>query len=431
MTEIMILLEQMFKISDEAEIIYYTEFSEVITDNNRTILQDKMLHNTPLMPYDSYNFELSKYENVVNFQRSIIENKTPRTWFQQAQPNLLLRYQIAHEVGCTHYISHVKLQCGQCQKQYSCKRCHDDENDHLFTICSKITCVYCDLEQQIPDSTSRPHICECGKILFNYCCKSCNIFTFTNQLKPAYHCAHCNVCEIGLPHLKQHCTACNSCFTFEHKCASNITCSICQEPLFNSTDGRVQLPCGHSLHRTCRLQLLNSQNVKCPECRKLIFTGPQQNAFERIYLHKYLNEIIPPIWENKFVSAVCNECNCKFLAQQHPVGYRCIDCLSFNTALIGTFTDQIQAEKTIQEQNQQLIQRNVQVLRPIINDLEFYRRFFCQKFKIEFEQLIVQIGLEGKTRETQLIGLDRLFRMYSEGMNVEMARAVLYHSGII
>ena len=193
---------------------------------------------------------------------------------------------------------------------------------------------------------------QCDLQLFNQSCLTCNIFCFlSKQLQPSYHCEQCDKCEIGVSGYKQHCQKCRCCFiNFQkHVCISDQICPICQDQIQGCQDGVVQLPCGHYLHKTCRVQLLEAQDVKCPICRKLLLSGQQRAAFDAVGEQKYLTEILPPVWEDYLVWASCNECSHRFVTQQHLVPCRCVnvECLSWNTTFRNPF--QIQNENDLEE----------------------------------------------------------------------------------
>lgn len=95
--------------------------------------------------------------------------------------------------------------------------------------------------------------------------------------------------------------------------------------------------------------MIRSDNFRCPSCRVLVVTGSMREAYENFYKEKYLSEIVPPIWENKFVYVLCNECGNQFLAHQHPIGYRCTNpiCLTFNTTQQVSYTGPVDEAKRI------------------------------------------------------------------------------------
>eukprot|EP00703_Trepomonas_sp_PC1_P001926 JAP94680.1 CHY zinc finger domain-containing protein [Trepomonas sp. PC1] len=351
---------------------------------------------------------------------------------------LFVRYHTGEAIGCEHYISNVALFCEECQQWFNCKRCHDEiVESHKMKPYGQIQCYQCGLIQNPQE------LCQqCDLQLYNYACERCNIFCFlSNSLSPCYHCEKCNQCEVGIEMYKTNCQNCNKCFiNFQkHICLKDQVCPICQDGFENSQDGMIILPCGHYIHRTCRLQLLESQDVKCPICRKLILTGEAKQAYELVCEQKYLEEILPPVWENKFIWATCNECHQRFLAQQHPVGYRCanIECLSWNTTYQEASTSSVSdCRVMMQIQNTLLEESGITLIKPVVNDFQFYERFFCAKFEKEINQqkklfeesfdcFLRLLGIQNQSREYQLVILNKMFRAFYEGIDLASLQAVL------
>ncbi|GFP58397.1 uncharacterized RING finger protein C2F3.16 [Trichoderma asperellum] len=79
-------------------------------------------------------------------------------------------------LGCEHYERNVKLQCSTCKKWYTCRFCHDANEDH--TLIRKDTknmlCMLCATPQKASDLwENRPN-------------------------KPIYHCNDCGICRRGM-----------------------------------------------------------------------------------------------------------------------------------------------------------------------------------------------------------------------------------------
>lgn len=97
-------------------------------------------------------------------------------------------------LGCQHYERNVKLQCSTCKKWYTCRFCHDAQEDH--TLIRKDTknmlCMLCATPQRASD------ICiNCGEMTAQYYCDICKLWE-NRQSKPIYHCADCGICRRGM-----------------------------------------------------------------------------------------------------------------------------------------------------------------------------------------------------------------------------------------
>lgn len=97
-------------------------------------------------------------------------------------------------LGCQHYERNVKLQCSTCYKWYTCRFCHDAQEDHslIRKETGNMLCMLCGTSQKASD------ICvKCGVIAAQYYCNICKLWE-NRQSKPIYHCSDCGICRRGL-----------------------------------------------------------------------------------------------------------------------------------------------------------------------------------------------------------------------------------------
>lgn len=96
-------------------------------------------------------------------------------------------------LGCQHYERNVKLQCFTCKKWYTCRFCHDAQEDHALIRkeTRNMLCMLCATPQRASD------ICiNCGETAAQYYCNICKLWE-NRQSKPIYHCADCGICRRG------------------------------------------------------------------------------------------------------------------------------------------------------------------------------------------------------------------------------------------
>jgi RING finger/CHY zinc finger protein 1 len=186
---------------------------------------------------------------------------------------------------CNHYNIQCSIESKCCNKNYSCKRCHDMNESHKINKNSTnitIICTLCEHRQKMQNE------CENCMIKFaEYYCEKCCLFS---HIKDCFHCDECNECKLGKQIDFFHCNNCNCCLHISllnsHECVSNRldnNCSICMEKLENNSE-LFLLKCGHLLHKNCFDQykenyLNNSNNsnnsnilfdgLKCPLCSKI------------------------------------------------------------------------------------------------------------------------------------------------------------------
>ncbi|ROW17106.1 hypothetical protein VPNG_01110 [Cytospora leucostoma] len=177
-------------------------------------------------------------------------------------------------LGCVHYRRNVKLQCATCEKWYTCRLCHDAAEEHTLPrmLTKYMLCMLCGHPQKAGDTCVH-----CGESAAQYYCNICKLWS-DDVNKPIYHCDDCGICRVGHGLDKDffHCKTCRACIsitqTNDHKCierATDADCPICGENMFASPKTVIFMECGHSIHRACFNQYMNS-SYKCPICSKSI-----------------------------------------------------------------------------------------------------------------------------------------------------------------
>lgn len=286
---------------------------------------------------------------------------------------------------CEHYpykkCGNFKFSC--CNSRAECIRCHN-END-LYNlhpvILDLITCNNCSLEQAPSEKCIN---LECNiKFSKNYC-TICNIWSE----KDMYHCKDCGICRIGKEDSSFHCHNCKSCFQTKdhsiHKCVSipynDQVCGYCLKNIYNSQHKSFPLICNHVVHQSCYKNAIESDQYKCPLCKKTVcnvdwnhikflisiqpmpeediisgdivevnsiknvlfrvidvldnnmlkgelFEIETNNKIDVILKNKILNK------KNKKVEIYCNDCCKRSYTTFHYLGNECMKCNSFNTNL--------------------------------------------------------------------------------------------------
>lgn len=113
------------------------------------------------------------------------------------------------QLGCPHYKRNVKIQCAECSKWYTCRLCHDAEEDHTLPrrLTKHMLCMLCGHLQKASDTCVK-----CGESAAQYYCGICKLWS-DDVNKPIYHCDECGICRVGHGLDKDffHCKVC-SCF---------------------------------------------------------------------------------------------------------------------------------------------------------------------------------------------------------------------------
>lgn len=99
----------------------------------------------------------------------------------------------AASLGCRHYKRNVKVQCFLCSRWYSCRRCHDDEEDHRLDRrkTRNMLCMLCRTPQPAAQDCR-----SCGECAAWYYCDICKLWD-DDSSKKIYHCLDCGICRMG------------------------------------------------------------------------------------------------------------------------------------------------------------------------------------------------------------------------------------------
>lgn len=96
-------------------------------------------------------------------------------------------------LGCKHYMRNVKIQCDACKRWYTCRHCHDENENHLLNVKSiqNMLCMLCNHPQ-----TAGQYCSNCGELTASYYCEICKLWE-NDPNKRIYHCEDCGICRRG------------------------------------------------------------------------------------------------------------------------------------------------------------------------------------------------------------------------------------------
>ncbi|KAG6159717.1 hypothetical protein E4U24_002269 [Claviceps purpurea] len=273
-------------------------------------------------------------------------------------------------LGCQHYERNVKLQCFTCKKWYTCRFCHDAQEDHALvrTETRNMLCMLCGTPQKASEMCIN-----CGEISAHYYCSICKLWE-NRKTKPIYHCNDCGICRRGLGLGKDffHCKTCRACITTSiqssHKCIERSTdcdCPICGDYMFTSPKPVVFMPCGHSIHKRCYDQHMRV-SYKCPICNRSL--ANMESQFRNLDV-AILSQPMPPEFRDTRATVLCNDCSGKCVVRYHWLGLKCSICQSYNTVELqihGNGNPELQtaaerAELALNAQTQQQQQQQQQI----------------------------------------------------------------------
>ncbi|KAF5022971.1 hypothetical protein F66182_4969 [Fusarium sp. NRRL 66182] len=257
-------------------------------------------------------------------------------------------------LGCQHYERNVKLQCFTCKKWYTCRFCHDANEDHnlIRTETRNMLCMVCTTPQKASDMCIN-----CGEISAHYYCNICHLWE-NRQSKPIYHCNDCGICRRGLGLGKDffHCKTCRACISTSiegsHKCIERSTdcdCPICGEYLFTSPRPVVFMTCGHSIHKKCYEQHMKV-SYKCPICNKSLTNMESQFRNLDVAIQ---TQPMPPEFRDTTAVILCNDCSGKSTVRYHWLGLKCSICQSYNTVELNIIGgERLSAQPSMNDEGQ-------------------------------------------------------------------------------
>ncbi|XP_039276145.1 RING finger and CHY zinc finger domain-containing protein 1 [Nilaparvata lugens] len=219
-----------------------------------------------------------------------------------------------------------------CNKFYTCRFCHDENEDHSLNRkeVTELVCIGCSTRQKV-----QPKCENCSTSFGRYVCLTCKLFD--DEDKQQWHCEGCGICRIGGKEKYFHCLKCNMCLPItlqnNHKCVENVSrspCPICLEDIHTSRISSHIPECGHLMHRTCYRELVQSGHYACPICQKslLDMSGLWEHLDEEVAA-----TLMPDEYSNYFVDILCKDCHEETNIKFHVVGLKCSKCGSYNTCL--------------------------------------------------------------------------------------------------
>lgn len=119
------------------------------------------------------------------------------------------------------FSSFLSLQTPCCNKVYTCRFCHDEQETHTVNRkeVTELICVLCDTRQPVQATCQKCH-CHFGK----YTCLECNLFD--DEDKNQYHCDGCGICRVGGRDRFFHCAKCNMCLPIQLQNGHTVRISI-------------------------------------------------------------------------------------------------------------------------------------------------------------------------------------------------------------
>ncbi|XP_038680803.1 E3 ubiquitin-protein ligase MIEL1 [Tripterygium wilfordii] len=247
------------------------------------------------------------------------------------------------EFGCDHYKRRCKIRAPCCNQVFSCRLCHNeatsslsdpkDRHEIVRHDIKQVICLLCNTEQEVAQVCSN-----CGEKMGEYFCGICKFYD-DDISKGQFHCDDCGICRVGGRDNYFHCKKCGACYMVglrdNHSCLENSMrnyCPVCYEYLFDSVEVSRVMKCGHTMHDTCFLKMIQQNQYRCPICSKTLFD--MSNQWTR--LEAEIEAVEMPEEYKYEVSILCNDCNTTSKVSFHIFGHKCQQCNSYNTRRVSS-----------------------------------------------------------------------------------------------
>lgn len=242
--------------------------------------------------------------------------------------------------GCSHYRRRCKIRAPCCDEIFDCRHCHNeaknsieidplDRHDIPRHEIEKVICSSCNTEQAV-----QQYCIQCGVCMGKYFCSKCKFFD-DDVSKNQYHCDECGICRTGGAENFFHCSKCGCCYSTmlkdSHSCvekAMHHNCPVCFEFLFETTKDITVLPCGHTIHLECVMEMERHYQYSCPVCSKSYCD--MSRVWQRLD-REIASTPMPQVYQNKMVWILCNDCGETSEVNYHIVAHKCVKCNSYNT----------------------------------------------------------------------------------------------------
>ncbi|VDI18316.1 RING finger and CHY zinc finger domain-containing protein 1 [Mytilus galloprovincialis] len=224
------------------------------------------------------------------------------------------------DLGCQHYKRKCKLLAPCCNRDYFCRICHDEKENHVLDRHSvkKVVCAKCEEVQEKHEKCTK-----CDIVFGKYFCSFCSLFD--DEDKKQFHCQGCGLCRVGGRENFFHCETCDMCLALDlkdqHKCivkSSRSNCAVCLEDLHTSRIEAHIPQCGHLIH----------SNYACPICGESMLNMKEiwENLDEEV-----ANCQMPDEYKDYHIQILCRDCHKESNVVFHVLGSKCSECGSYNT----------------------------------------------------------------------------------------------------
>lgn len=232
--------------------------------------------------------------------------------------------------GCQHYKCRCAYISPCCGKEYVCRVCHDDAENHEINrfLVTHIVCLLCKHKQLVNRNCE-----ECGIEFGAYFCAVCRMFDDND--KKQFHCDKCGICRVGGRENFFHCDKCDICLDNSlkdsHTCIEKVSrdnCPVCYDDLHSSRKQLAVFPCGHICHKKCRNGLLTTGHYSCPLCCQSI---GDMKAWWAEMDKEIENTPMPEEYIHVKHWILCRDCHQVSQTAFHVLGLKCLPCGSYNT----------------------------------------------------------------------------------------------------
>ncbi|PHU06299.1 hypothetical protein BC332_22788 [Capsicum chinense] len=244
----------------------------------------------------------------------------------------------AGNYGCAHYRRRCKVRAPCCDEIFDCRHCHNDSKNALdvdplrrhdlprhdvkrvsFQCLGLKSFAHCVIPNRMFNKRASNVGFAWGSTFAQSATSSTMMFRRINTTVINVESAEC----------------CYSTSLKEsHTCierAMHHNCPVCFEYVFDTTKNVISLPCGHTMHLECVLQMEGYFQYSCPLCSRSYCD--MSSIWEQLD-QEVASTPMPEMYQNKMVWILCNDCAVTSEVNFHIVALKCPSCKSYNTKQI-------------------------------------------------------------------------------------------------
>nr|GMD46153.1 E3 ubiquitin-protein ligase MIEL1-like [Ipomoea batatas] len=211
--------------------------------------------------------------------------------------------------GCSHYMRRCKIRAPCCDEIFDCRHCHNEAKKLIHS--SGMTFL---------DMKSKGSFVPCATLskMFNKDASNAGFLWGSTIAQSA----------ISLMMMFRRINTTVTNVESAEREAKKISFTVIDVFVFDTTKNITVLPCGHTMHLECVMEMERHYQYSCPVCSKSFCD--MSRVWEKLD-EEVASTPMPEMYQNKMVSILCNDCGNSSETKFHVLAHKCPNCKSYNT----------------------------------------------------------------------------------------------------